>query len=260
MRIALVQPKLKIGDVDYNFKIIENYITKIKSSGADTIVLPEMWNTSFFPNNVYELADNMGESTVAFLSDLARSLHINIIGGSVVIKEGDKLLNRSYIFGRDGKLLSKYDKVHLFSPSEEDKIFLKGDKLSTFEIDRIKCGICICYDLRFSEWIRMNALTGIDILFLPAAWPDKRINHWEILNRARAIENQIFVVSTNSVGKTSSMKFGGHSMIVDPWGEYIINAKCEEGVFIGEIKLDIIKEIRESINVFKDRREDIYKL
>ncbi|MGO3751625.1 MAG: carbon-nitrogen family hydrolase [Peptoniphilaceae bacterium] len=260
MKVSIIQNKLILGKVDENFKIIENKIIESMKDNPDVILLPEMWNTSFFPDNVKEIADIDGFRTKKFLSKLSSKFSVNIVGGSVANIRNKELYNTSYIFNRHGKLIGSYDKVHLFSPSGEDKIFNSGNKLCTFELDRIKCGICICYDLRFVEWIRMNALEDISILFIPAAWPDKRIMHWNTLNRARAIENQMFVVCSNSIGETKTMKFGGNSSIIDPWGEYIIEPNDKDEIKIGEIDLSIIKDIRESINVFRDRKNNLYKL
>lgn len=259
MKISLIQPNLILGNVDENFKLIENEILRASKENPDVIVLPEMWNTSFFPENVKELADKNGERTKNLLSTLSKQLNINIVGGSVANLEGDKLFNTSFIFNRNGEEIASYNKVHLFSPSGEDNVFNSGNKLCIFELDGIKCGLCICYDVRFVEWVRKNALEGIEIFFLPAAWPDKRATHWDILNRARAIENQMFVVCINSVGITPTMKFGGHSSIIDPWGEYVVFPDNEAGIKNGEIDLSVIKNIRESINVFRDRKPELYK-
>ncbi|MCI5643695.1 MAG: carbon-nitrogen family hydrolase [Peptoniphilus sp.] len=253
MKVSLVQCELKMGEVSENFKIIENKIKEAMFFDPDVIVLPEMWNTSFIPLNVMEISDNEGLEAKRILSKLSKEFNVNIVGGSVSNKLNNKLYNTSYIFDRSGKEIAKYNKVHLFSPSGEDELFERGDKLVTFELDGVKCGMVICYDIRFLEWIRKYALGDIQVLFNSAAWPAKRIMHWDILNRARAIENQMFIVCVNSVGD-----FGGHSAIIDPWGEYVINPYESNEIKSGELDFGIIKEIRESINVFRDRRPELY--
>lgn len=259
MKISLIQPKLILGNVNENFKMIEEKIIKAAEEKPDVIVLPEMWNTSFFPEDVKEKADLNGERTKKLLSELSKKFSVNIVGGSIANLKGIDLYNTAYIFDRNGNEIASYDKVHSFSPSGEHNIFKAGNKLCIFELDGVKCGLCICYDIRFVEWIRKNALEGIEIFFLPAAWPDKRTVHWDILNRARAIENQMFVVCINSVGTAGTMKFAGHSAIIDPWGEYVVVPDDKEGIKYGEIDLSIIKNIRESINVFRDRKPELYK-
>lgn len=253
MKISLVQCELKMGDVDTNFKNIEDIIRESMVDNPDVIVLPEMWNTSFIPTNVNEISDSEGKRSRELLSKLSKDLNVNIVGGSVSNTLNGELYNTSYIFDRNGNEIAKYNKVHLFSPSGEDQLFEKGNQLVTFELDGIKCGMVICYDIRFLEWIRKYALEDIQVLFNSAAWPAKRSMHWDVLNRARAIENQMFVVCVNSVGD-----FGGHSAIIDPWGEYIIEPFELDEIKTGELDFSVIKEIRESINVFRDRRPELY--
>lgn len=259
MKITVLQCELTLCDVSKNFKIVEDAIKNAAKENSDVVVLPELWDVSFFPKNVRKLADIDGNRTKKFLGELSKEQNINIVGGSVANIIGDKLFNTCYIFDRNGKEVGMYNKVHLFSPSGEHEIFSAGDELVTFELDGVKCGVSICYDVRFVEWVRMNALEDIEIFFLPAAWPDKRIVHWDTLNRARAIENQMFVVCVNSLGKAYDAKFGGHSAIIDPWGEYIVRPTEDIGNFTGEVDLSVIKGIRESINVFRDRRPELYK-
>ncbi|MGF6906716.1 carbon-nitrogen family hydrolase [Fusobacterium sp. PH5-44] len=258
MKISLIQPKLILGDVNKNYNMIEQEIRESTKENPDVIVLPEMWNTSFFPKNVKELADLNGERTRKLLSSLSKEFNVNIVGGSVANLVGEELYNTSFIFDRTGKEIALYNKVHLFSPSGEHNVFKSGNKLCIFYLDGVKCGLSICYDIRFVEWIRRNALENIEVFFLPAAWPDKRTMHWDTLNRARAIENQMFVVCTNSLGEAGDMKFGGHSSIIDPWGEYVVVPDDICGIKTGEVDLSIIKGIRNSINVFRDRKENLY--
>lgn len=260
LKISLVQAELKLRNVDYNFDLIEEEIKKAAKENPDAILLPEMWNTSFFPDDVEDLADVDGKRAQEFLSAISKDLHINIVGGSVSRKTDGKLFNTSYIYDREGRNLAAYDKAHLFSPSGEDDLFEKGESITTFELDGVKCGIATCYDIRFPEWIRMIALEGIEVLFVPAAWPEIRTTHWDTLNRARAIENQLFVVSVNSVGNTPSGKLGGFSAIYDPWGEYIVSPDSKAGIKTGELLREDLREIRQSINVFNDRRPDKYHI
>ena len=165
-------------------------------------------------------------------------------------REG-KIYNTSYVFNRSGNLVTTYDKVHLFSPSGEAKDFTAGNKAVTFMLDGIKCGLAICYDLRFPEFIRKLALEEISVLFIPAAWPIERILHWDTLVRARAIENQMFV----------DFHLGGSSAIIDPWGEILAQAstnKLEGEAIQANLRIAIQYKIHETIDVFKDRRPEVY--
>ena len=256
MKIALGQVAPVKGEVDNNYKLIEDTIRKSKDQNADVVVLPEAWNTFYYPKNIEELADINGERSKEFLSNLSKRLDINIVGGSVAVKEDGKIYNRNYNYDRNGNLLSEYDKIHLFSPAGEDKLFASGNKYATFKMDGVKCAVVLCYDVRFVEWTRKFALDGIEILFVCASWATSRLNHWEALNRARAIENQIFVVGVNSTRYKDDS--GGHSMIRDPLGDYIVEPYETTGIKTAEINIEQVKDVREQMNIYNDRRADLY--
>ena len=118
----------------------------------------------------------------------------------------------------------------------------------------------ICYDVRFSEWVRMAALAGAKVLFVPAAWPEERLEHWRLLNRARAIENQFFVAAVNSCGTCGRLTFGGHSLLADPQGNVLIEGGSDDAVLTETIDLSVVDDIRSRINVFRDRRPELYHL
>ena len=125
---------------------------------------------------------------------------MNIVGGSVLVKEGNCYYNRAYVVNRSGQVTAEYDKVHGFSPAGEQKMFTGGNHTVHFLLDDIPCSMAICYDIRFPEFIRREALEGAKLFFVPAAWPLRRIEHWKILNQARAIENEMVVLAVNQAG------------------------------------------------------------
>lgn len=259
MKISAIQLNVAFNDPEKNRKEVEKKIEAVLSEqSSDTIVLPEMWNVSFFPKEPAEKADTEGRETKRLLQALAAKYNVNIVGGSVATKKRGKLYNTSYSFDRKGVLLQEYDKVHLFSPSYEHQVFTAGKKPGVFELDGVKVGIATCYDLRFVEWIRKLALMDIDILFVPAAWPHPRVFHWQTLLRARAIENQLFVVGVNSTGETDELSFCGHSMILNPLGETLAEAAEGERILSAGLDLSSRKKIQETINVFRDRRPELY--
>lgn len=207
------------------------------------------------------LCDREGAKVKALCGGLAKELNVNIIAGSISnLREDNKVYNTAYIFDRSGNCLADYDKIHVFTPMGEDKFYEKGNRVVTFELDGHKCGIIICYDIRFLELVRMLALQKIDVLFVPAQWPAKRRFHWTTLNTARAIENQMFVVCCNSCGTAGTTIYGGSSRILDPWGETIAAAGEKEEIITGELDFSVIEGIRTSINVYNDRRPELYKL
>lgn len=261
MKVALLQMDVAFRQLDKNRQKVREMVAKACREPIDVVVLPELWNTGFFPADVKDLACHEGEPDLEILQELAKKFRVNIIGGSIANIENGQLVNTAYAIGREGQVLSKYNKVHLFSPSGEDNVFTKGNELSVFEIDGVKAGLIICYDVRFLELIRTLALKDIKVLFIPAQWPHPRLEHWKTLVRARAIENQMFVAAVNGVGVSDNKaKFCGHSALVDPWGEYIVVAGEEEGIYVGEMDLAVIEDIRNRINVFRDRRPEIYEI
>lgn len=252
---------IHLSEPDLNFDSAKKLIQKSAESEADVIVLPEMWNTGFFPkDSLNSLCDTDGQRVKTEIGSLAERLNVNIVAGSVANIRNGKIFNTSYVFDRNGDCIAEYDKTHLFSPMDEDKFFEKGNHLCCFKLDGIDCGIVICYDLRFPELIRSLAVKGIDILFIVSQWPKERINHLFALTKARAIENQMFVVCCNSCGTAYDTVFGGKSCVVDPWGELIIKAGVSEEIITAECDLSVLKNIREKINVFADRRKELYDI
>ena len=208
------------------------------------IILPELWTTGYYPKPVENFADVDGERTKEFICAAAQKFSVNIIGGSVIVESGGKIFNRCHVANRQGEIAAIYDKTHLFSFAKEDAVFCAGDKISTFELDGIKCGVAICYDLRFPEFIRKIALAGAEIIFIPAAWSLKRLTPRRILTKARAIENQIFVVFANS---------SGISEIVNPRGEVLAESGRGEELLTAEINLRERAEIIETMDLLHDR-------
>lgn len=260
MRVSSIQMDVELGRPKANMEKAAELVEKAMKDKPDVIVLPETWNVGFLPKNYEELADVEGKDTIALLSRLAKKFEVNIIGGSVVNKLGNMIYNTSYSFDRQGKVIAAYNKIHLFSPSREHEYFEHGKELCTFELDGVKAGLIICYDLRFPELARSLALQGVQILFVPAEWPHPRSHHWRILALARAIENQMFVVAVNGAGRTPKAQYCGNSLIIDPWGELIADAGEGEKIITGNLDLSVIKDIRERINVFRDRKPEAYKL
>lgn len=171
-------------------------------------------------------------------------------------KEG--VFNSSYVINRDGDIVARYDKVHRFRLMEEDRYLSPGRETVTFRLDDIPCGVIICYDLRFPEFVRKLALMGAKILFVPAQWPKPREAHWKLLNIVRAIENQFFVVAVNRAGRDKSGDFPGMSLVVDPWGEVLLEGSDKQELLTTTLDLSRIDHARQKITVFEDRRPELY--
>ena len=258
MKIACVQMDIEFGKPDVNFQRVAEYLAEAAENGADTIVLPEMWNTGYALTELDELADSNGR-TLEFLKDFAKQHGVNIVGGSVSTKKEDGFYNTMYVVNREGELVNEYDKAHLFGLMDEHIHLEEGQSLGTFTLEDTVCGGVICYDIRFPEWIRAQALNGAKLIFVPAEWPAARIDHWRVLLQARAIENQCFIVASNRVGSDPNNEFGGSSMIIAPWGEIRLDMKNEQGIGYAELDLNEVEEVRKRIPVFEDRRVNMYK-
>lgn len=257
MRVSCVQLDMKLGDVKANFSHAEAMIREaVNRDHPDTVVLPETWNTGFFPQELASCADDDGKATKALCSALAKELHINIVAGSVANRRADGYYNTAYVFDRSGNLVAEYDKTHLFTPSGEHNFFRMGSRTCRFTLEGIPCGLIICYDIRFPELIRSLTVQGVDLLFVVSQWPAKRAMHLDTLARARAIENQTFLALCNSAAADTAC--AGHSAIIDPWGEYLAQAGETEEIISADLDFSVIQGIRESINVFRDRRPDLY--
>ena len=176
-------------------------------------------------------------------------------------RENSRIYNSAAVISPKGELLGKYRKIHLFSAGlvREEKCFTPGAHLINIDIDGIKWGLMICYDLRFPELSLQLTLKGTDVLALCASWPRIRINHWKVLTRARAIDNQIFLVGANRTGSDGGLDFGGSSCLIDPFGEVLTEAgENEERLLVAELDKNRVDYARNRLPVMKHRREDLY--
>ncbi len=261
MKVACIQMDMAFAKPDENFGKAVELVREAARNGADVAVLPETWNVGFFPHEgLAELADNDGCRVRKVFGSLARELNMNIVAGSVANRRADGIYNTCLVFDREGECVAEYDKTHLFSPMGEDDFFNKGDHVSTFVLDGIKCGVIICYDVRFPELVRTMSVKGLDVLFMVSQWPLVRVPHLDALTKARAIENQMFVVCCNSAGTAPGTVYGGNSSVNDPWGVTIAHAGDKAETIYATLDPSILDGIRNSINVFADRRADIYKV
>lgn len=258
MKIACIQMDIAFGEPEENFRRVEEKMTEAVTNGAEVIVLPEMWNTGYALTQLEQVADRDGKA-LGFLSDFAKNHGVYIVGGSVSTKKEHGFTNTMHVVNNQGEAIAEYDKAHLFGLMDEHIHLKSGESANLFEVDGVLSGGVICYDIRFPEWLRRHALEGAKVLFVPAEWPAPRVDHWRILLQARAIENQCFVVAVNRVGSDPANEFGGHSMIIAPWGEVRMELGTGEEIGYAEIALDEVDEVRGWIPVFDDRRENIYR-
>lgn len=259
MKVACLQMNMKLGFPRENFCHAENLIIDAMKDSPDVLVLPETWNTGFFPKeNLEDLCCKDGDTVNLRIGAMAQKYNVNIVAGSVSNIRDGKVFNTAMVFNRNGECVASYDKTHLFTPMGEDDYYTHGDHLCRFTLDGVRCGIIICYDLRFPELTRRLALQGLDMLFVVSQWPKERIFHLRSLTTARAIENQMFVVCCNSCGKAEKTVYGGNSAVIDPLGETVVLAGETEEIISAECDFKSFREICGKIPVFRDRRPELY--
>ncbi|GAC91366.1 amidohydrolase [Anoxybacillus flavithermus NBRC 109594] len=259
MNIACVQMDIAFGAPEKNKQTVVRYMEQIAKE-ADVVVLPELWTTGYDLTRLAHIADENGEQTKAFLSELARTYHVHIVGGSVAKKVADNITNTMYIVHRNGDVVCEYSKLHLFKLMDEHVYLQAGETTGLCSLDETTCAGVICYDIRFPEWIRAHTLNGAEVLFVVAEWPLSRLHHWRTLLMARAIENQCYVVACNRAGKDPNNTFAGHSMIIDPWGNILAEGNEQETVIKATIDINEVQRVRARIPIFADRRPDVYKI
>ncbi|MCM3783956.1 carbon-nitrogen family hydrolase [Neobacillus mesonae] len=261
LKLALIQSDITVGDTEANRKRMQDSIRKTMQEHPEVsvIILPEMWNTGYALTEIHELASEEGAIEREWLSEYAAAYKVNIVAGSIAEKKEGKIYNSMYVFNKLGEQIARYAKLHLFRLMDEEKYLAAGDEPVTFTLDeKWFCGASICYDIRFPELARTMALDGAKVLFVPAEWPHPRLHHWRTLLMARAIENQMYVVSCNRVGTSGDTAFFGHSMIIDPWGEIVAEGGEGEEILVGSINPALVDDVRARIPVFEDRRPGVY--
>lgn len=246
-KIACIQMDVAPKSEQYNLKKALKMIDESVGCGAKIVCLPELFTTGFDFQYIRRCARIIPNKITNELSKKAKKLKIFIISGSLPIIDGDRLYNTSLLFDPNGRIVGKYNKIHLFPLMGEDKYFNYGEEYRTYKTEFGNFGIIICYDIRFPELTRSLTLLGAEIIFVPSQFPSQRLDHWKTLVRARAIENQIFVVAVNRVGEDSKNSFCGNSMVVDPWGEVLTSKNEKEGIIVTSVNLDIIYDVRERL-------------
>lgn len=248
------------GDVAYNHRKVAELVEKACATAVspDAVLLPELWSTGYVLERAAELASPEGERDAAFLGELARKYGVQFTGGSVLSAVEGGVTNRALIIGANGAVSAFYDKIHLV-PMLDEHLYLKaGRSYCHYTVGGFHCGAIICYDLRFVELLRRYALEGAELITVAAEWPLARHDHWRTLLRARAIENQSYIVASNHCGVKGRMAFSGSSMIIDPLGTILADLGYGEGFVTLPLDPEKVKAARMAVPVFKDRVPEVY--
>jgi len=255
VKAASVQFNIKLGELDANRQHVHSALARLADEGVELVVLPEMWGTGFAYRELNELATRTGD-LVEELGALSAKYGMVVVG-SLPEPHEDKVYNTAYVLDR-GKMRGKYRKIHLFSLMQEDRSFDSGCSSLLVDTSVGKLGVFICYDLRFPELARRLAVEGAEILVVPGEWPKPREEHWRTLLRARAIENQLFLVSANCCGQVGKLDFFGMSMIIGPKGEVLAEAGYEPQDITATLDFALMEEWRGQIPCFSDRKPECY--
>jgi predicted amidohydrolase len=256
LTVSLAQMNIALGDMKKNVQTAEALIAEAAKRGSQIVVLPELWATGYALDK-RDLSSELNVGIFAQVASLATQHRICIVG-SLLERRGLQASNSATFFTPAGKMLGVYRKLHLFKLMDEHRFLQAGSAPLLMDIPWGGTGLAICYDLRFPELFRRYGAQGAKMVIVPAEWPLERIEHWRALLIARAIENQCFMVATNAAGQTGGTTFGGHSMIVDPWGRVVIEIGEAPGLATAEIDLTFVEVVRGRIPVWEDRRTDIY--
>ena len=240
---------VKLGDIESNLKKVTKGLHILGDRNVNMAVLPEMWSCGFDNQRLLDHA-RQTPFIIDKLSKIASRYNM-LIAGSLPEASGKDIFNTIYVIDSNGEQSGFYRKIHLFSPTEEDRYFSAGNRAVVCSTSICPIGLMICYDLRFPELCRSITLKGALVVIISAQWPTGRIRHWDILSQARAIENQIFIVAANRCGKEKEIEFGGHSQIISPTGEILSMAEEGECASETEINLHNIEEFRDKIPCLK---------
>jgi len=254
-RLALVQMEITDGEPARNIAAAERLIAG--HPGAQLYLLPELWTSGYTHRRWPALADG---STPGALDALRRTAQTQgaLIGGTLISRNTDgRLVNRFWVVGPDG-VAARYDKAHLFQPMDEPRHLVPGGERARLRVGPFTAALSICYDLRFPEMYRRDAVDGADLFLVPAEWPAERADAMRTLALARAIENQAYLALTNRTGRAADgTEFGGGSLIVGPGGEIVASLGVQPGVVVGELEEPRVSGVRGPLAHYAGRRPGV---
>ena len=265
-QIALCQTHVSM-EKEQNLAKAEAMIREAAAKGAQVAALPEMFNCPYSNKYFREYAEETGGKTVRLLSSLAKELKIYLVGGSIPELDQGNVYNTSFSFNRDGEIIGRHRKIHLFDVDvkggvrfKESETLIPGESVTVLNTEYCKIGVAICYDVRFPELFRKMALDGTRLVILPAAFNmTTGPAHWELIMRARALDNQIYFAAVSPARDTEGpYQAYGHSCVVNPWGEFCGKTDSRESIVYAEIDLAYLEAVRDQLPLLKHRRPSLY--
>lgn len=261
MKVAAAQFACTLGDVIANVAKMCDLAAQARQQGAELIVFPEMADTGYAMPVIREKATAWTTGAVPSLRECAKEFSIAMVCG-VAERVDDCIFNAQVAIDAHGEIIGRYRKTHLFTgdANDESACFCAGDELATVSLGEFRGGLAICYDLRFPEIFRALTVDHHANLFLhSSAWPFPRLEHYRTLVLARAIENQSYFIASNRVGKDAGVLCCGSSTIIDPYGVVLAAASADrEEIIYAEISMEVVRSVREHIQVFAHRRAGLY--
>uniref|UniRef100_A0A2L2YDI6 omega-amidase n=1 Tax=Parasteatoda tepidariorum TaxID=114398 RepID=A0A2L2YDI6_PARTP len=268
MKLALIQFAVSTSK-EQNLNRIQKFIKEAAQNGANLVCLPECFNSPYGVNYFKQYAENIPGETSKLLSDTAKENKVYLIGGTFPEKQDSKLYNTCLVYNPEGELIAKHQKVHLFDIDIPGKITFKestalsaGNSFTMFKMGNWNVGIGICYDIRFPIMANIYAEKGCQLLVYPAAFNmTTGPAHWELLSRARAVDNQLYVATISPARDTNAgYTAWGHSTLINPWGNVIATTDEKEIILYSDIDLDYVNEVREQIPIRQQQRKDLYSI
>ncbi|HJY53150.1 MAG TPA: nitrilase-related carbon-nitrogen hydrolase [Candidatus Udaeobacter sp.] len=261
MKIAVAQISCSLGDSEANRSKVRDFSRRAKEASAELIVFPEMTDTGYSMPVIQKHANHWKTGFVVSLKEIANELSMAIVSG-VSERDGSLIYNSQVLVDAKGNIVAKYRKTHLYavSPVQEQTCFAPGDTFASSALGDLRFGFSICYDLRFPEMFRkLVSEQNVGAFLISSAWPFPRDEHFRVLAKARAIENQSYVIASNRVGKDDDLWFCGSSAIIDPRGVVIAAASADrEELIHADLSQELVRSVRRRVQSLAHRRRDLY--
>jgi predicted amidohydrolase len=261
LKIALAQMNVALGQPRQNEPMARGLVARAAAAGAQLVVLPELWFSGYDLAHAADYAAALNQGAFALMAELAKAHGLYLAGTSLEANPAGLPYNTAALLSPQGELVGAYRKVHLWAPMGEVEHMAPGGELPAFELPWGRTALAVCYDLRFPEAWRCFANAGARLVVVPAQWPAKRVEHWRLFLRARAVENQFFVAGCNRAGvdpDPAATTFGGYSAVSDPWGTLLVEGGMEPDLLVATLELDEVDRARRTFPFLADRRLDLY--